>query len=199
FQANATLEVPDNFYANALLDPNVWYKEEPLHIFSAFRAFAHPLSESTIWDSGASMHLVNDKARLDPGTFKAVDRIVESGTTSDKIIGKGKRTFKGILNGRDLTISNVYMVEGFHVNIISSTRVRNSGLWMCEEDYTVRYGSADKNVIVCKLQLINNLIFLEYKQLDIYLKAPSMLLYNVIPISQAGIVMSIPGKRRTLP
>ncbi|KAG5742664.1 hypothetical protein H9Q70_014594, partial [Fusarium xylarioides] len=119
--------------------------------------------------------------------------------TSDKIIGKGKRTFKGILNGRDLTISDVYVVEGFHVNIVSSTRVRNSGLWMCEEDYTVRYGSADKNVIVCKLQLVNNLIFLEYKQLDIYLKAPSMLLYNVIPISQAGIVMSIPGKRRTLP
>ncbi|KAG5754890.1 hypothetical protein H9Q72_014465 [Fusarium xylarioides] len=199
FQANATLEVPDNFYANALLDLNVWYKEEPLHIFSAFRAFAYPLSESTIWDSGASMHLVNDKAHLDPGTFEAVDRIVESGITSDKIIGKGKRTFKGILNGRDLTISDVYVVEGFYVNIVSSTYVRNSGLWMCEEDYTVRYGLADKNVIVCKLQLINNLIFLEYKQLNIYLKAPSMLLYNVIPISQAGIVMSIPGKRRTLP
>ena len=58
------------------------------------------MTDSTILDTGAAVHLVNDMDKLDKGSFQPISGIrhVESGTTSFQILSTGTRTLKGILN-----------------------------------------------------------------------------------------------------
>ena len=105
-----------------------------LGIYAALDFSKHPLSESTLLDNCGATHLVNSIELLDPGSFvKAqVSAVVEAGTSSLPVIRRGTRTLKSIVNGRnrkkvDLVLSNVAVVEGFIINIVSEALFYKKG------------------------------------------------------------------------
>ena len=85
------------------------------------------------------------------------------------IKGRGTRVFKGALHGpdgpntKDLKLSNVAVVEGFNVNIISEARLLQAGVWYNGLDCTLRVGSAEKSIMLKQLERQFNLAFFEYK------------------------------------
>ncbi|KAK6591375.1 hypothetical protein H4I95_12230 [Botrytis cinerea] len=103
-------------------------------IYNTMESTPHPLTQCTIFDTGGAMHLVNDISLLDGQEYapSPSSDYVESGTTRIPIIGRGTRTIKGITtrpdsepNG-DLILSNVAYIPGFHVNIVSETKLREA-------------------------------------------------------------------------
>ena len=149
-------------------------------VYSTLSHSRHPLSLSTLFDNCGAIHLVNDKSLLDPGSFVKANgpEHVEAGTSSLPILGRGTRTFKGIINGahgeaaKDLVLKDVAVVEGFHVNIISEARLLLSKVWYHGYDCTLRYGDALENVILKKLERKFNLVFIEYKELSSCFNSP---------------------------
>jgi hypothetical protein len=147
-------------------------------------------SSSTLLDNCGATHLVNDMALLVPGSFvrSTTDDVVVSGKESYPVQGRGRRIMKGIFNGAngpstvDLTLTNVAVVEGFHVNIVSEKLLRVKNMWYCGYDCTVRYGTPEKSVILKELTSRYNLTFLEFRRSTGVFSVTEM-----IPESTAGI------------
>lgn len=162
-------------------------------IYSTVHDLPHQLSESTLIDNCGASHLVNTPDLLVPGSFEKAEHgeVVEAGTTSFPIAGRGTRVLKNVLNGargpntEDLVLSNVVVVEGFHVNIISEARLKQAGVWYLGLDCSLRYGTLEKSVVLKHLERRHNLVFLEYKPLSTYTSV-----HSVIPMSDAGIIAS---------
>jgi hypothetical protein len=141
----------------------------------------HPLSDSTLFDNCGALHLVNSKDLIMAGTFRSSgpNDIVEAGTQSIPIVGRGIRLIKGILNGPNspktvnLKLLNIAVVEGFHANIVSEALLREKGLWFNRLDDTLRFGTEGNNKIMATLIRRSNLIFLEYKPLQSCPSVPS--------------------------
>jgi hypothetical protein len=81
------------------------------------------------------MDLVNDVKRLDKASFikSLVTDTVEASIISLPILGRGTRTFKGLLNktkGRkvDLILLNVAIIKGFLINIVLKALLYKKGL-----------------------------------------------------------------------
>jgi hypothetical protein len=159
----------------ALIDPALM-EAVSSGVYATMSFDAHPLSKSTLLDNGAALHLVNSKELLVEGSFQKSTRLetVEAGTQAFPISGKGTRMIKGLINGprgartEDLTLHNVVVVEGFHVNIISEARLRTSNVWYCGFDATLRSGSLTKNYVLMSLERHHNLTFVEYNLLKCY-------------------------------
>ncbi|KAG6234006.1 hypothetical protein E4U26_007869 [Claviceps purpurea] len=137
---------PGNLSA-ATLDPKLWIPTT----FTNFKASSgtHALFNSTLYDNCGALHVVNSRDRLVPGSFVPSDGsdYLEAATTSFKISGRGTRVMKNILNGinveksEDLALLDVAVVEGFHVNIASESRLKMKDAWYCGFDCTMRFGS----------------------------------------------------------
>jgi hypothetical protein len=59
------------------------------------------LADSTILDNGAVINLVNDKMKLEPGSFvrtTGLRAIIEYGTSRLPIVGHGTRVLKGVFD-----------------------------------------------------------------------------------------------------
>jgi hypothetical protein len=160
-------------------------------LVAAFTARKHPLSSCTLYDNCGALHVVNSESLLDPGTFTPsnwTDQI-EVGTSSLVVKGRGTRTMYKALDFssvtgvqgdlRDLELTNVAVVEGFHVNIISETILYSLGLWVCGYDTTIRIGEPKVSQVVKQMKRMANLTFFEYKALSTCFE---------IPHSPAGIV-----------
>ena len=73
------------------------------------------------------MHLVNSKDLLELGSFvKALfNKCVEAGSSSFLILGRGIKVIRkainraASLNIKDLRLSDIIIIKGFYVNIIS--------------------------------------------------------------------------------
>ncbi|KAE8834279.1 hypothetical protein PTNB85_05612 [Pyrenophora teres f. teres] len=145
-------------------------------VYSTMDFDAHPLSESTILDNRAAVHLVNNLQLIEPGSFVKASGIdcVEAGTQSFPILGKGTRRIRSILNGvrgertEDLILRDMAVVERFHVNIVSEARLDQVGLWYLGLDTTLRMGTLEQNIVLAKLRREHNLTFIEYKPLMLY-------------------------------
>jgi hypothetical protein len=96
----------------------------------------YPLLLSTLFDNYRVIHLVNDKSLLVPGSFvksKGLEHI-EAGLSSLPIISRGTRVLKGLLDRahgegiKDLTLTDIAIIKGFYVNIISEARLLLSGV-----------------------------------------------------------------------
>jgi hypothetical protein len=81
------------------------------------------------------MYLVNNKERLDKGSFVKllVELVVEAGTFILLITRHGTRTFKGLFNKRDgkrvnLVLRDVAVVKGFYINIVSEALLFKKGM-----------------------------------------------------------------------
>ena len=149
-------------------------------MYTTLNLSRHPLSLSTLFDNCGAIHLVNDKSLLDPGSFVKARGLehVQAGSSSLPIIGRGTRVLKGLLNGargegtEDLTLTDVAVVEGFYVNIVSEARLLQSGVWYHGYDCSLRYGDALENVVLKKLERKFNLVFIEFKELSSCLNSP---------------------------
>jgi hypothetical protein len=91
---------------------------------------------------------VNDVKRLDKASFikSLVTDTVEASTTSLPILGRGTRTFKGLLNGTegrkvDLILLDVAIIKGFLINIVLKALLYKKGLWIHSLDTTLRVRS----------------------------------------------------------
>jgi hypothetical protein len=91
----------------------------------------YPLSASILLDNYSAMHLVNSKELLVLRSFTkaAYNKCVEAGSFSLSILGHSKRVIKKVLNSvaslnsEDLTLSNIVVVKGFYINIVSEARL----------------------------------------------------------------------------
>ncbi|KAG5929133.1 hypothetical protein E4U60_007504, partial [Claviceps pazoutovae] len=169
---------PGNLSA-ATLDPKPW--TIPV-TFTNLKASSgtHALFDSTLYDNCVALHVVNSRDRLEPGSFVPSDELdyLEAATTSFKISGRGTRVMRNVLNGvngertEDLTLLDVAVVEGFHVNIVSESRLKMKDAWYCGFDCTMRFGPIEKNTILAQLVRRHNIVFIEYTPLSHYLPRP---------------------------
>jgi hypothetical protein len=80
------------------------------------------------------MHLINSKKLLMLKSFTkaAYNKYVEAGSFSLLILRYSKRVIKKVLNNiaklnsKDLTLSDIIIVKGFYINIISETRLNEA-------------------------------------------------------------------------
>lgn len=157
-------------------------------IYSTTQSVPHQLPKSTLVDHCGAAHLVNTVDLLEPGSFQKSEQAewVEAGTTSFPILGRGTRVLRNALNGdrgvktEHLTLKDVVVVEGFHVNIVSEARLKQAGIWLLGLDSSLRFGTLEKNVILAQLERHHNLIFIGYKPLSTY---------SGVPSSNAGILL----------
>ncbi|KAJ6436334.1 reverse transcriptase family protein [Purpureocillium lavendulum] len=137
-------------------------------VFAALRE-KHPLYNSTIYDCGATTHIVNDRSLLTDIRETAESDYVLIGEGSLKVEARGTRRMENMLNGEDgrntraLVLLDVAYVPRFHTNIISARRLAKKGLWHCGFDNTLRVGTYDDNDILCRLTDHYDLDVVEYK------------------------------------
>jgi hypothetical protein len=90
------------------------------------------------------------------------------------VSGYGDRILKCVINSdegpktKDLTLKNVRVVEGFHVNIVFKIKLRKAGVWYIGYDSTLRFRLAKNSIILAQLTVRHNLSFIEYKQIARY-------------------------------
>jgi hypothetical protein len=85
------------------------------------------LLASTLLDNYSAIHLVNSNDLLELGSFvKALfNKCVEAGSSSLPILGYSIKVIKKainkaiILNIKDLHLSNIIIIKGFYINIVS--------------------------------------------------------------------------------
>jgi hypothetical protein len=142
-----------------------------------------------LFDNYGATYLVNNKERLDKGSFVKlpVELVVEARTSVLLITRCGTRTFKGLFNRRDgkrvnLVLRNVAVVKGFHVNIVSEALLFEKGVWVYRLDSTLRIGTKQENVVLIKLKYIYRVNFLEYKPISTYLDALSEIFTSVYKV-----------------
>jgi hypothetical protein len=95
----------------------------------------HLLSESTLLDNYNAIHLVNNVKRLDKASFikSLVTNTVKASIILLPILGRGTRTFKGLLNrikGKkvDLILFDIIIIKGFLINIVLKALLYKKGL-----------------------------------------------------------------------
>jgi hypothetical protein len=80
------------------------------------------------------MHLINSKKLLELKSFikVAYNKCIEASSFSFLILGYSKRLIKKVLNSitspnlKDLTLSNIIIIKGFYINIISEARLNKA-------------------------------------------------------------------------
>ncbi|KAG5986029.1 hypothetical protein E4U52_000633 [Claviceps spartinae] len=190
-------KIPPNIAAAAidtdLLHGVVAAEAQAIGMYTTLSDRRHILSESTVYDTGGAMHVVNSIDLLDPGTFKpAEDEFIEAGNTNFHVVGRGTRVLKKIFRGDDgvknvdLKLLNVAVVEGFQVNIVSASRLEEKGIWHNGSDHSLRFGDPKEKLILANLVKMHHLLFLEYKPLYNY----SPLSLNLTLVTRPMIVKS---------
>jgi hypothetical protein len=126
---------PKSSISTALLDLALITAGPSIGIYATLDFSKHLLLESTLFDNYGATHLVNDKERLDKGSFVKlpVELVVEARTSMLLITRHGTRMFKGLFNKRDgkrvnLVLCDVAVVKGFHVNIVSEALLFEKGV-----------------------------------------------------------------------
>ncbi|KAK3897366.1 hypothetical protein C8A05DRAFT_39082 [Staphylotrichum tortipilum] len=181
-------------FVSTILDPRLLAAdEESLGVFTTFNCSVHQLSQSILLDNCGALHVVNDKSCLLPGTFVEAEEgdRAEAGTTDFPILGRGTWLLKNVLRGpdgpntADLELTNVAVVENFHVNIISEARLLTSNVWYCGLDCTLRVGTLSSNTVIKQLVRKVNLVFFEYNPLFSCSSAPP----SDVLSSMAGVIL----------
>jgi hypothetical protein len=167
----------------ALLDLALITAGPGIRIYATLDFSKHLLLESTLFNNYSVTHLVNDKERLNKGSFVKllVELVVEVGTFVLLITRRSTRTFKGLFNKRDgkrvnLVLRDVAIVKGFYVNIVSEALLFEKGVWVYRLDLTLCIRIEQENIVLIKLKRIYRVNFLKYKPISTYLDALSEIL-----------------------
>jgi hypothetical protein len=118
------------------------------------------------------------------------DNIIEYSILSLLIVGYSIYIIKNILtsinrpNTKDLILTNIVLIPGFYINIVSEAQLEKAKLWFYRLDYILRYSIFEKSIIIISLIRKFNLVFLQFKKvISSYLNIP-----NNIPISNTIII-----------
>jgi hypothetical protein len=87
----------------------------------------YPLLASTLLNNYSAIHLINSKDLLELGSFvKALfNKCVEAGSSSLLILGRGIKVIRKAINRaispniKDLRLSDIIIIKGFYINIVS--------------------------------------------------------------------------------
>ena len=146
----------------------------------------HPLRDSSIYDTGAANHVINNRQLLVPGTCKdfPYDDYLLVGDSLIKVVGRGKRIIKNALNGpdglytRDLVLYDVAFIPNFYINVISGYSIKKLGYWIYEKDNSLRWGEIDNSVIILNFLDKYGLLVVKYKPINrSYLHLPHSTAY----------------------
>jgi hypothetical protein len=131
-----------------------------------------------LFDNYDIIHLVNNKERLDKGSFVKllVELVVEARTFIFLITRRGTYTFKGLFNKRDgkrvnLVLRDVVVVKGFYINIVLKALLFKKGVWVYKLDSTLYIRTKQENIVLIKLKRMYKVNFLKYKLISTYLDA----------------------------
>jgi hypothetical protein len=109
----------------ALLDPTLITAGLSIRIYTTLDFLKHLLLESTLFNNYNVIYLVNNKERLNKGSFVKllIELVVKVKTFIFLITRHGTYTFKGLFNKRDnkrvnLVLRDVVVVKGFYINIV---------------------------------------------------------------------------------
>jgi hypothetical protein len=91
------------------------------------------LANSTILDNSAIINLVNNKIKLELGSFikaSGLGATIKCGTQRLLIVGHETHMLRGVFNQckRDLILNNIAVVKGFYTNIVLEYKLRSSGI-----------------------------------------------------------------------
>jgi hypothetical protein len=170
----------------ALLDPTLITARPSIRIYATLDFSKHLLLESTLFNNYNTTHLVNNKKRLDKGSFVKllVKLVVEARTSILLIIRHSTRTFKGLFNKRDgkrvnLVLRDIAVIKGFYVNIVSEALLFKKGVWVYKLDSMLCIRTKQENIVLIKLKRIYKVNFLKYKPISTYLNTLSEILISV--------------------
>jgi hypothetical protein len=132
----------------ALLDPTLITAGLSIRIYTTLDFLKYLLLKSTLFDNYNTIHLVNNKKRLDKGSFikLLVELVIEARTFILLIIRRNTYTFKGLFNKRDskrvnLVLRDVVIVKGFYINIVSKAFFFKKGVWVYKLNSTLCIGT----------------------------------------------------------
>jgi hypothetical protein len=118
-----------------LLDPILITAGPSIKIYTILDFLKHLLLKSTLFNNYNTIHLVNNKKRLNKGSFikLPVELVIKARTSILLITRHGTRTFKGLFNKRDnkkvnLMLRDVVVVKGFYINIVSKALLFKKGV-----------------------------------------------------------------------
>jgi hypothetical protein len=91
------------------------------------------LADSTILDNGAIINLINDKTKLELGSFikaSGLGATIKYDTQRLLIVGHGTHMLRGVFDQgkRDLILNNIAIIKGFHTNIVLEYKLRSLGI-----------------------------------------------------------------------
>jgi hypothetical protein len=119
----------------ALLDLTLITAGLSIRIYTTLDFLKHLLLESTLFNNYNIIYLVNNKERLNKGSFiKLLVKLVVKAKTFILLITRhDTRTFKGLFNKRDnkrvnLMLRDVAIIKGFYINIVSKALLFKKGV-----------------------------------------------------------------------
>jgi hypothetical protein len=119
----------------ALLDLTLITAGLSIRIYTTLDFLKHLLLESTLFNNYNIIYLVNNKERLNKGSFiKLLVKLVVKARTFILLITRhDTRTFKGLFNKRDnkrvnLMLRDVAIIKGFYINIVSKALLFKKGV-----------------------------------------------------------------------
>ena len=106
----------------------------------------YPLRDFSIYDTGVTNHVVNNRQLLVPGTYKdfLYDDYLLVEDSLIKVVNRGKRIIKNALNGpdglhtRDLVLHDVAFIPNFYINVINGYSIKKLGYWIYKKDNLLR-------------------------------------------------------------
>ena len=115
-----------------------------IRIYTTLNFLKHLLLKSTLFNNYNTIYLVNNKKRLNKGSFvkSLVELVIKVKTFILLIIRHDTRTFKGLFNKRDrkrvdLILRNVIIIKGFYINIVLKALFFKKGIWVYKLDSTL--------------------------------------------------------------
>jgi hypothetical protein len=106
-----------------------------IRIYAMLDFSKHLLLKSTLFNNYNIIHLVNNKKRLNKGSFVKllVKLVIEARTFILLITRHGTRTFKRLFNRRDskrvnLMLRDIVVVKGFYINIVLKALLFEKGV-----------------------------------------------------------------------
>jgi hypothetical protein len=106
-----------------------------IKIYATLDFLKHLLLKSTLFNNCSATYLVNNKERLNKGSFVKllVKLVVEARTFILLILRHDTYTFKELFNKRDskrvnLVLRDVVVVKGFYINIVSEALLFKKGV-----------------------------------------------------------------------
>jgi hypothetical protein len=173
---------PENFAIMLSVSKNGAYKEnqDEEDIATIFNVTQNhtgnfqvsPLTESTILDSGADLHVFNDRTRFRDLVRAPRTHKVKAGNTRVQIEAYGTVDIPLICPGKPggvrlITLSNCALIPGFHLNVASLRKFHaNMVFWDTKEECMYFEPKKGERTLFCQVQDIHNQFVLDYRPVD---------------------------------